>query len=66
MLPLTKLHAIKLNANLSDALETMGREDVNQLPVMNDGHLEGLVSRGHILRLVQTRMEIGSSGQKEN
>src|SRR5437762_13573514 len=47
MLPLAKLHAIKLTANLSDALEMMGREDVNQLPVMSNGHLEGIVSRGH-------------------
>jgi len=27
-----RLHAIKLTASLSDALEMMGREDVNQLP----------------------------------
>jgi Zn-dependent protease/predicted transcriptional regulator len=58
MLPLTKLHAIKLTASLSDALEKMGREDVNQLPVMSDGHLDGIVSRSHILRLLQTRMEL--------
>jgi Zn-dependent protease/predicted transcriptional regulator len=62
MLPLTKLHAIKLTANLSDALEMMGREDVNQLPVMSDGHLDGIVSRSHILRLLQTRMELETGG----
>jgi hypothetical protein len=27
------------------ALETMGRENVNQLPVMSDGRVEGIVSR---------------------
>jgi hypothetical protein len=27
------------------ALETMGRKDVNQLPVMSDGRVEGIVSR---------------------
>ena len=58
MLPLTKLHGVRESANISDVLEVMGREDVNQLPVMSDGHLEGIVSRGQILRLVQTRMEI--------
>ena len=44
----------------------MGREDVNQLPVMSNGHLEGIVSRSHILRLVQTRIEVGlDDRQKE-
>jgi len=66
MLLLTKLHAVRPTANLNDALETMGREDVNQLPVMSNGHLEGIVSRSHILRLVQTRIEVGfDDGQKE-
>lgn len=59
MLALTKLHAVRGSANVSDVLEVMGREDVNQLPVMSNGHLEGIVSRGQILRLVQTRMEMG-------
>lgn len=36
----------------------MGREDVNQLPVMSDYHLEGIISCGHILRLLQTRAEL--------
>lgn len=62
MLPLTKLHSIKLTASLTDALELMSREDVNQLPVMSGGHLDGIVSRGHIVRLLQTRMELKSGG----
>src|SRR5712691_10521575 len=33
MLPLTKLHAVQPSSALTEALETMGREDVNQLPV---------------------------------
>ena len=58
MLPLTKLHSVKPATSLTDALETMGREDVNQLPVMSNNHLAGIISRGHILRLLQTRAEI--------
>jgi Zn-dependent protease/CBS domain-containing protein len=58
MIPLEKLHAIKPTANVNKALEIMGREDVNQLPVMANGHLEGIVSRADILRLLQTRMEL--------
>ncbi|HLR07373.1 MAG TPA: CBS domain-containing protein, partial [Pyrinomonadaceae bacterium] len=58
MLPLEKLHAVKPATSLTEALETMGREDINQLPVMSNGHLDGIVSRGHILRLLQTRAEL--------
>jgi len=35
----------------------MGREDVNQLPVMNNDRLAGIISRGHILQVLQTRAE---------
>ena len=58
MLPLTRLHAVKPSTSLTEVLETMGREDVNQLPVMSNNHLAGIVSRGHILRLLRTRAEL--------
>ena len=58
MLPLEKLHAVRPATSLTEALETMGREDINQLPVMSNGHLDGIISRGHILRLLQTRAEL--------
>jgi Zn-dependent protease/CBS domain-containing protein len=58
MIPLTKLHAVKPATSLTDALEIMGREDVNQLPVMSSNHLAGIVSRSHILRFLQTRVEL--------
>jgi len=43
---------------VNDVLERMAREDLNQLPVVRDGQLEGVVSRGHILSLLQTRAEL--------
>jgi Zn-dependent protease/CBS domain-containing protein len=58
MIPLTKLHAVKSATSLTDALEIMGREDINQLPVMSNNRLEGIISRSHILRLLQTRIEL--------
>jgi hypothetical protein len=39
-------------------LEVMGREDVNQVPVVQQGKLAGIISRGHILRVLQTRAEL--------
>lgn len=43
---------------LAEALEIMGREDVNQMPVVQKGRLAGIISRGHILRVLQTRAEL--------
>ena len=43
---------------VAEALELMGREDVNQIPVMQNGSIAGIISRGHILRVLQTRAEL--------
>ncbi len=58
MRPLASLHGVKPATSVTDALETMGREDVNQLVVLSNGHLDGIVSRGNVLRLLQTRAEL--------
>jgi Zn-dependent protease/predicted transcriptional regulator len=57
MRPLTNLHTVAPRTSVTKALEVMGREDLNQLPVVRNGHLEGIISRSHILRLLQTRAE---------
>ena len=43
---------------VADALETMGRKNINQLPVVSDGRLEGVISREHVLQLLQARSEL--------
>jgi len=58
MRPLDRLHTISPDTLLTEALERMGREDVNQLPVVQDGKLAGIISRGHILQMLKTRTEL--------
>jgi len=58
-LPLGQLHAVTPDTPVTEAMEVMAREDVNQLPVVKDGHVEGFISRSGILRLLQTRAELG-------
>ena len=58
MRPLQQLRTVGVTTPVTEALETMGREDVNQLPVVSHGHLEGIISRGHILQLLQARTEL--------
>jgi CBS domain-containing protein len=58
MLGLDKVHAIGPDESLMTALETMGSQNLNQLPVVSDGHLEGVVSRAEILSYLQTLAEL--------
>ena len=55
---LDQLQSVSPETPIADALQTMGREDVNQLPVMSAGRMEGMLSRGHILQALQTRSEL--------
>jgi hypothetical protein len=36
----------------------MSRSDLNQLPVVSQGHLEGVLSRTQVMNFLQTRMEL--------
>lgn len=58
MRSLDQLQTVKPEASVMTALEMMGREDINQIPVVDDGQLQGIISRAHILRLLQTRAEL--------
>jgi Zn-dependent protease/predicted transcriptional regulator len=61
MRPLSDLRTVDPETPVSEALKVMAREDVNQLPVVSDDHLEGMVSRAHILQLLQSRAELKAS-----
>ena len=58
MRPLGDLHAVTPEAPLTSALESMSRYDLNQLPVISDGHLEGVLSRAQVLSYLQTHAEL--------
>ena len=58
MLPLKSIRTMTPDSALTSALEVMARDDFNQLPVMSNGHLEGVLSRAEILNYLQTRAEL--------
>jgi Zn-dependent protease/predicted transcriptional regulator len=61
MRPLDDLRAVAPDASLTSALESMGRDDLNQLPVIsNSHHLEGVLSRAEVIRYLQTHAELRS------
>ena len=58
MRPLDATRTVGPDTPVSDALEVMASQDLNQLPVVSDGNLVGLLSRSNIVQLIQTRAEL--------
>src|SRR5690606_37316582 len=46
-------------ALVTDAVRLLAERDVHQLPVIEEGRLVGLLTRGDILNHIQTRMQFG-------
>lgn len=59
MIPLERLHAISPTQNLNDVLPIMTSNDVNQLPVVQDGRVIGVLSRDAIMRFIEVRRGLG-------
>jgi hypothetical protein len=55
MTPAGRLHTLTPDDSLSRAAELIGQNDVNQLPVIDEGHLLGFVTRAGIMRMLQLR-----------
>jgi Zn-dependent protease/predicted transcriptional regulator len=58
MRPLGEVSSVTPETPLKSALESMTREDVNQLPVVSSGRLEGVLSRAEIISYLQTHAEL--------
>jgi Zn-dependent protease/predicted transcriptional regulator len=58
MRPLKELHVITPDTPVLDALKLVTGKDVNQLPVVANGTLHGVVSRSQLLQLLQVRSEL--------
>jgi len=59
MTPIEKLSRIDANAELWTAFEKMGRDGINQMPVMKGDELVGMLSRSDIVRYLQTLQQVG-------
>jgi CBS domain-containing protein len=53
MRPFRQLRTVTPDTPAVQALEILSRDDINQLPVVSDGHLEGVFSRGQVMRFLQ-------------
>lgn len=59
MRPLAEVHSVEPDATLQSALAAMTGEDLNQLPVLSNGRLVGVLSRSDVVTYLQTHAELG-------
>lgn len=59
MIPLERLHTITPQQNVKDVLPLMTGQDVNQLAVVQDGQLVGVLTREGILRSLEIQRSLG-------
>ncbi len=60
MVPLEKLSRLDSNAELWTAMEKMGRDGINEMPVMLGNELVGMLSTGDIVKYLQTLQQVGT------
>jgi Zn-dependent protease len=60
MVPLDRWKRINPDAELWTALEEMDRDGVNQLPVMRDGQVLGMLGREDVITFLRTLQEVGT------
>jgi CBS domain-containing protein len=58
MIPMDKVDWIGPDAELWDALQKMNQDGVNQLPVLAEGRIQGVLSRDNVIQYLQTRQDL--------
>jgi Zn-dependent protease len=61
MIPLERVKTVAPDVELLAALQLMTQEDLNQLPVVENGSLVGMLARDRILAFIRTHAELGLS-----
>ena len=58
MTPMEKVKMTGPKVGLEQALEQMGTDGVNQMPVMENGQIEGMLSRQDIINYLHTLQKL--------
>jgi Zn-dependent protease len=64
MTPADRLHTLAPDDLLSRAADLIATNDINQLPVIDEGHLLGFVTRAGLMRMLQLREESAAAAEK--
>lgn len=62
MKPLGKVRSVRPETLVTDVLEMMAKEDLNQVPVVSERGIEGMLARGDILQALRSRIELKKTG----
>ncbi len=60
MRPIDEIRTVQPGTPVKAALEIMSRENLNQLPVVKDDHLEGVLTRARLLSFLHNKFELQS------
>jgi Zn-dependent protease len=60
MIPIAQTKRVKPDAELWTALQEMDRDGVNQLPVMTDGQIQGMLRREDVVSYLRALRELGA------
>jgi Zn-dependent protease len=63
MTPVEKFHVLKSDTELAQAFEEMNMEGINQLPVVSDGQVQGILSRESVMSFLSTLQELKGRGR---
>jgi Zn-dependent protease/CBS domain-containing protein len=66
MVPLERLHVVSPQQSLNDVLPLMAGRDVNQLPVVQNDTLVGILSRDAIVQYLEVRRGLGVNTPKSD
>ncbi len=64
MVPPDRLVTARMDEDLTEVLEKMGQADINQVPVLEDGKLLGIVTRANILAFLRAHANRQGRGGK--
>jgi Zn-dependent protease/predicted transcriptional regulator len=59
MMPVDRIHSASPTEPALAILQRMQSEDINQMPVISDENIVGMIDRDTILRMLQTRLQVG-------
>lgn len=59
------LHAVKLDDDLNTAMQVIAQFDLNQIPVLNQGKLVGILSRANVINYLQLKRELGMKNSSD-
>jgi Zn-dependent protease/predicted transcriptional regulator len=59
MRPMDRIKWASPSEPVLSVLERMQAEDINQMPVLEDGRVVGMIARDSILRVLQARLQVG-------